>query len=119
MTSIISDTELLELSIEPFEEEMQVPEDGPTTKQDQQSSQYSNESQKQQTLMGTSHETKRPFQPDDQQKEQQQTLKALNKKLDSLHTHLERAKQLYATQDQSTVLSCKETYHSTRIQSMK
>jgi len=99
MTSIISDTELLELSIEPFEEEMQEPEDGPTTKQDQQSLQYSNESQKQQTLMGTSNEIKRLFQADDRQKEQQQTLKALNKKLDSLHTHLEHAKQLYATQD--------------------
>jgi len=48
---------------------------------------------------GTSHETKRSFQPDDRQKEQQQTLKAFNKKLDSLHTHLERAKQFYATQD--------------------
>jgi len=99
MTSIISDTELLELSIEPFEEEMQEPEDGPTTKTDQKFSQYPKESQNQQKLMGTSHETKRPFQRNDQQNEQQQTLKALNKKLDNLHTHLERTKQLYAIQD--------------------
>jgi len=48
---------------------------------------------------GISHETKRSYQPDDRQKEQQQTLKTFNKKLDSLHTHLEHAKQLYAAQD--------------------
>jgi len=99
MTSNISESELLDLSVEPFEEEMHEPEDGTTITQNQQSLQYTNEAQSQQTLMGTSTEIKRLFQANDQQKEQQQTLKALNKKLDSLHTHLERTKQLYATQD--------------------
>jgi len=99
MTSNISESELLDLSVEPFEEEMQEPEDGTTITQNQQSLQYTNEAQSQQTLMGTSNEIKRLLQADDRQKEQQQTLKALNKKLDSLHTHLERTKQLYATQD--------------------
>jgi len=99
MTSNISESELLDLSVEPFEEEMQEPEDGTTITQNQQSLQYTNEAQSQQTLMGTSTEIKRLLQANDQQKEQQQTLKALNKKLDSLHTHLERTKQLYATQD--------------------
>ena len=99
MTSNIPESELLDLSVEPFEEEMQEPEDGTTITQNQQSLQYTNEAQSQQTLMGTSTEIKRLLQANDQQKEQQQTLKALNKKLDSLHTHLERTKQLYATQD--------------------
>ena len=99
MTSNISESELLDLSVEPFEEEMQEPEDGTTITQNQQSLQYTNEAQSQQTLMGTSNEIKRLLQADDRQKEQQQTLKALNKKLDSLHTHLERTKQFYATQD--------------------
>jgi len=99
MTSNISESELLDLSVEPFEEEMQEPEDGTTITQNQQSLQYTNEAQSQQTLMGTSNEIKRLLQADDRQKEQQQTLKALNKKLDSLHTHLQRTKQLYATQD--------------------
>ena len=99
MTSNIPESELLDLSVEPFEEEMQEPEDGTTITQNQQSLQYTNEAQSQQTLMGTSTEIKRLLQANDQQKEQQQTLKALNKKLDSLHTHLERTKQLYTTQD--------------------
>ena len=99
MTSIISDTELLELSIEPFDDDMQnQDEELPTTK-NHDNPQLKNEAQKQQIITGTSHGIQPAFENDDRRKEQQQTLKALNKKLDSLHTHLERAKQLYAPQE--------------------
>ena len=64
MTSNISESELLDLSVEPFEEEMQEPEDGNTITQNQQSLQYTNEAQSQQTLMGTSNEIKRLLQAD-------------------------------------------------------
>jgi len=47
MTSIISDTELLELSIDPFDEEMQEPEDGSTISKDLKPSQYTKDSQNQ------------------------------------------------------------------------
>ena len=99
MTSIISDTELLELSIEPFEDDMQIQEEETSTNKNKDIPQLSTEPQKQQMITGTSHGIQRAFEKDGRRKEQQQTLKALNKKLDSLHTHLERAKQLYATQD--------------------
>jgi len=99
MTSNISESELLDLSVEPFEEEMQDPEDGTTRSQNQQSSHYTKETQSPQPLMGTSNEIKRLLQVDKRQKEQQQTLKTLNKKLDNLHTHLERTKTIYATHD--------------------
>ena len=78
---------------------MQIPEDEPLTNKDQEIPQSKNEPQKQQMITGTSHGIQQAFEKDDRRKEQQQTLKALNKKLDSLHTHLERAKQIYATQD--------------------
>jgi len=99
MTSIISDTELLELSIEPFEDDMQIPEDEPLTNKNQEIPQSKNEPQKQPMITGTSHGIQHAFEKDDRRKEQQQTLKALNKKLGSFHSHLERAKQLYVTQD--------------------
>jgi len=92
MTSIISDTELLELNIEPFEEEMQEPEDGPTTKTDQEFSQHPKESQNQQKLMGITHETERPFQRNEQQKEQQQTLKRFEQEIRQF-THTSRTYQ--------------------------
>jgi len=98
MTCIISDTELLELSIEPFEDDMQIQEEETSTNKDKDIPQSKNEAQKQQIITGTSNGIQHAFEKDDRRKEQQ-TLKDLNKKLDSLHTHLERAKQLYATQD--------------------
>jgi len=99
MTSSISDTELLELSIEPFDDDMQSKDEELSTTKEHDNPQSKNEAQKQQIITGTSHETQHAFEKNDRRKEQQHTLKALNKKLDSLHTHLERAKQLYATQD--------------------
>jgi len=99
MTSIISDTELLELSIEPFDDDMQAQDEDLPTTNDEYIPPSNNHAQKQQIITGTSHGIQHASDTDDQKKEQQQTLKALNKKLDSLHTHLERAKQLYAPQE--------------------
>ena len=99
MTSNISESELLDLSVEPFEEEMQGQEEGTSTSQSQQSFHYTKEIQSPQPVMGTSNEMKRLLQADKRQNEQQQTLKTLNKKLDSLHTQLERTKHLHAIYD--------------------
>ena len=99
MTSNISDTELLELNIEPFDDDIQTQDEELPTIKDQDNQPSTNAIHHQQIITRPSHEIQHASERNDRRKEQQQTLKALNKKLDSLHTHLERAKQLYATND--------------------
>jgi len=56
MTSIISDTQLLERTMETFQEEMQIPDNESYTNIDKKTSQSNHAPKKQQMPMETSHE---------------------------------------------------------------
>jgi len=99
MTSTISDTDLLDLSTDLFDEDMQTQDEETSTNKEQCTPKTNKELQVQVNASKTTQEIQTQHGEHQKQEKHQQTLHSLNKKLDSLHTHLERAKQLYASQD--------------------
>jgi len=99
MTSTISDTDLLDLSTDLFNEDMHTPDEEASTNKEQCAPKTDKELKNWMKAAIKTQEMQTQHDEHQAQKKQQQTLRSLNKKLDSLHTHLERTKQLYASQN--------------------
>jgi len=99
MTSTISDTDLLDLSTDLFNEDMHTPDEETSTNKEQNTPKTDKELKNCLKASTKTQEMQTQHDEHQTQKKQQQTLHSLNKKLDSLHTHLERTKQLYASQN--------------------
>jgi len=99
MTSIISDTDLLELSTDRLDDDMQTQDQEIPTSKEHSTPQKQYETHNYKIITGDTHGIQHAQEDNKRKKKQQQTLQSLNKKLDSLQTHLERAKQLYVSQD--------------------